>query len=111
MLANKVKLLFVVFLFSTFTNTTNAMADNAIVVVYKSGCKSYFLADGENGYYLLEWYGGYDPTENDLIVGDINSFGFKDVSYPRKQRTGRVYVDDYNLSKQRALEKYIDKCD
>ena len=48
-----------------------AFADKAVVVLYQSGCRSYFIADGPNGYYLLEWYGGYDPSKVDIIVGDI----------------------------------------
>ena len=81
------------------------------VIFKKSGCRSYFLADGDSGgIYLLEWYGGYDPDEGDEIVGTIKSYGFKDVFYPNKNRSGRVYVDDYMLSQSRALEKMAEKC-
>jgi hypothetical protein len=85
-------------------------ADKAEVVLYKSGCSSYFIADGPKGYYLLEWYGGYDPSKGDIVVGEIGSYGFKNVYYPKQDREGRVYVDDYMLSKDRVLEKYRDKC-
>jgi hypothetical protein len=87
-----------------------ALADKAIVVLYESGCHSYFIADGPMGYYLMEWYGGYDPSKGDIIVGDISSYGFKDVYYPQKDREGRIYIDDYMLSKDRVLEKYYKKC-
>ena len=81
------------------------------VIFKKSGCRSYFLADGDSGgIYLLEWYGGYDPDEGDEIVGNIKSYGFKDVFYPKRNRTGRVYVDDYMLSRSRATEKIRGKC-
>ena len=85
-------------------------ADKAVVVLYQSGCHSYFIADGPKGYYLLEWYGGYDPSKGDIIVGDISSYGFTDVYYPKQDREGRVYVDDYMLSKDRVLEKYSERC-
>ena len=88
----------------------NALAEKAVVVLYQSGCRSYFIADGPRGFYLLEWYGGYDPSKGDVIVGDIGSYGFKDVYYPRQDREGRIYVDDYMLSKDRVLEKYREKC-
>jgi hypothetical protein len=29
-----------------------------VVVAARSGCHDYFVADGPQGYYLLEWYGG-----------------------------------------------------
>lgn len=88
-----------------------AAAEQAQVVAYKSGCRSYFVADGPRGYYLLEWFGGYDPSEGDIIEGDLGSFGFKDVTYPKRDREGRIYVDDYLLSRSRVMEKYQEKCD
>ena len=83
--------------------------DRAEVVVAIRGCRDYFIADGPNGQYLLEWYGGHSPSRGDIIIGPINSYGFKDVCYPGKG-TGRVWVDDYLLSKSRAQEKYLEKC-
>jgi hypothetical protein len=83
--------------------------DRAEVVIQKRGCGDYFVADGPNGHYLLEWYGGHSPSEGDVIIGPINSYGFKDVCYPGHGQ-GRVWVDDYLLSRNRALEKYTEKC-
>lgn len=83
-----------------------------VTVIFKrSGCRGYFLADGDaGGVYLLEWYGGYDPSVGDAIVGKMNSYGFKDVFYPMKNQSGRVWVDNYMLSKSRAIEKISEKC-
>lgn len=78
------------------------------VVARVRGC-DYFVADGPRGYYVLEWYGGYDPDKGDLIYGDIRTYGFKDVLYAR-ERKGRLYVEDYLLSKDNALEKLLEKC-
>jgi hypothetical protein len=83
-----------------------------VVVIYKrGGCHDYFVADGPKGLYLLEWYGGYDPSEGDTLVGDLGGYGFKDVYYPNQDSKGRVYVDDYLLSQSSAAEKYAEKCD
>jgi len=73
------------------------------IVLRVQGC-DYFIADGPKGYYLLEWYGGYDPDKGDRIFGDLGGYGFKDIVYDGGQE-GRVYVDDYLLSKSSALEK------
>lgn len=86
-----------------------AKGDKAEVTIKRSGCRSYFVADGPNGDYLLEWYGGHDPSEGDVIIGPINTYGFADVCYPGHGE-GRVYVDDYLLSSARAVEKLADKC-
>jgi len=86
--------------------------DYPVKVVFKrSGCRDYFLADGDGGgIYLLEWYGGHDPREGESIVGEIRSYGFKDVFYPDSGSSGRVYVDDYLLSRSSAVEKIREKC-
>jgi hypothetical protein len=70
---------------------------------------NYFLADSPAGLILMEWYGGYDPIVRDGIMGQVDAYGFKDVLYSNGQ-SGRVYVDDYMLSKDRAIEKFNDKC-
>ena len=80
------------------------------VVTHLTRCRDYFLADGPQGYYLLEWYGGHSPSVGDTIIGELGSYGFKDVYYPKADVQGRVYVDDYLLSRSRAKEKYAEKC-
>ena len=94
------------------SNAAGKQSSPEIKVVFKrGGCRSYFLADGDSGgIYLLEWYGGYDPSEGDVIVGDMRGYGFRDVFYPQRNASGRVYVDDYLLSTSRAIEKMKDKC-
>jgi hypothetical protein len=89
----------------------SAPTSNIKVILKPRGCRSYFLADGDSGgVYLLEWYGGYDPAVGDSLVGDIRSYGFKEVFYPEKNAQGKVYVDDYMLSRSRAIEKLREKC-
>jgi hypothetical protein len=87
-----------------------AMADKATVILRIRGC-DYFLADGPKGVYLLEWYGGHDPSRGDTIIGEIGSYGFKTVFYLEADREGKVYVDDYSLSKSSAIEKLAEKCE
>jgi len=87
-----------------------AYSDKAVIVAYPGGC-DYFIADGPKGLYLLEWYGGYDPTKGDEIFGDLDSYGFKDVYYPNRDREGRIWVEDYLLSQDSAIEQYRDHCD
>ncbi len=85
-------------------------AEKAVVVLYRSGC-DYFIAQGNSGYFLLEWYGGYDPSEGDVIIGPIASYGFHDVFYSDFDNEGSVYVEDFWLGRSQALEEYIDHCE
>ena len=84
--------------------------NEAVVILRVRGC-DYFLADGSRGIFLLERYGGFDPSRGDTLVGDISSYGFQDVYYTKAGRKGRVHVEDYLLSCTRAAEKLADKCD
>ena len=83
---------------------------NALTVVFRlSGC-DYFVADGPQGYYLLEWYSGHDPDVGDALVGYERGYVFKNVIYVQSGSTGRVWVEDYLLSRNSAAEKITEKC-
>ena len=79
------------------------------VVLTDYRCSSWFLASGPSGYYLMQWFGGKPVFEGDIFSGEINKFGFATVTH-RGGRTSRVWIDDYMLSKSRALSKFTSKC-
>ena len=79
------------------------------VIVYKA-CGSRYVAENTMGYVLIEWFGGVSPNKGDLIIGDINGFGFKDVYDLTQDNDLRVWVDDYMLSRQRVIDKVVAKC-
>lgn len=79
------------------------------LIVYKA-CRSQYVAENSMGYVLLEWYGGSDPEPGDVIIGELNSYGFKNVYNLGKDREMRVWIDDYMLSKQRVIDKINSKC-
>ena len=85
------------------------IADNGVIVQRFSGC-DYFIADGERGLYVLEWYGGYDPEAGDNIVGDIGTYGMKSVTYPNVGQTGQVWVEDFLESRSAAMDEINDHC-
>jgi hypothetical protein len=45
-----------------------------------------------------------------VILGDLGGFGFKDVFYPGNGSKGRLYVDEFLLSRSAVVEKYAEKC-
>jgi hypothetical protein len=55
-----------------------ASAAKGVVVYYKSGC-DYYLVETSLRYALLEWYGGNDPNEGDILVGDFERYGMKEI--------------------------------
>lgn len=74
-------------------------ADSDYVVIYT-----------EMGYSVGELYGGfYLLGEEDMVVGDLNTYGFTDVYCPDKDRSAQVYIDDWMLDKDDALEWLFEK--
>ncbi len=96
------------FIFILFVTSTSAFADKGFVVKTFSGC-DYFIADGPNGLYVLEWYGGWYPSEGDTIEGEISSYGMKDVTY-NGGTSGTVWVEDYLESSSAAWDEIDDHC-
>lgn len=72
------------------------------------GCK-YFVAEQGANYSLVEDWLCSRPSKGDVGYGDIDGYGFKEVKLNGSSCT--VYVDDWLLSKSRATEKLLDKCD
>ena len=86
-----------------------AHAAKGVVVLYKSGC-SYYIVETTMGYAILEWYGGNDPSKGDVLAGDYETYGMKDIYNLTADAQTRAWVEDFWLSKTRAIEKYYDKC-
>ena len=87
-------LIWIIFVAITVSLGSSAVDADEGVVVKKFGSCDYFIADGPRGLYVLEWYGGYDPDEGDSIIGDIGSYGMKNVIY-NSTLSGRVWVEDF----------------
>jgi hypothetical protein len=86
-----------------------AFAAKGVVVLYKPGC-SYYIVETNMGYAILEWYGGNYPRRGDVVAGDFETYGMKDIYNLSADAETKVWVEDFWLSKTRAIEKYYDKC-
>jgi hypothetical protein len=92
-----------------FFAISGAHAENGVVALRVSGC-DYYLVAASGGFVLVEWYGGYDPSRGDRVVGSFNTYGFKTLFFGSDMREGRVYIEDYSLSQESALEQLSEKC-
>ncbi len=86
-----------------------AIAAQGEVVLKKSGC-DYYIVETNNGFVLLEWYGGNDPDVGDTIVGDFEKYGMKTLHNLTHDKQTKVWVEDFWLSKDSAIKKYNEKC-
>ena len=89
------------------TQSTSPSGDDAVVVLKESG-SDYFIVRSAKGYAVLEWYGGNDPEVGDVIRGIVDKYGMRRVMVPGKRQT-RVWVQEFGLSKERAVEIYVDQ--
>jgi|JI6StandDraft_1071083.scaffolds.fasta_scaffold72730_1 hypothetical protein len=80
------------------------------IVVYKPSSCDYFILENSSGYIVAEWMGGNDPDLGDKVSGNFNSFGTKDFFNQSRDRDCRLWIDDYMLSKESALEKVREQC-
>ncbi len=87
-----------------------SFAEEAMVALYNTQCRDYFIAQSKTGYIFIQWYGGYEPKQGDVISGEFNSSGLKSVTYPGFSESEKIVVLDYALSKNEVLDQYIAKC-
>jgi hypothetical protein len=91
-----------------FLTVTFAHADEGVVINRFGSC-DYYIVDGPRGLYVLEWFGGYDPSEGDRIIGEIGSYGIKEVIFGNG-RSGKVLVEDFLESTDAAMDEIRDHC-
>ncbi len=75
-----------------------------------SSCDYYLIEDSSGYYTLAEWYGGSTTYSGNTVVGELHSYGFKDLYNISRDSSTRAYIDDWMLSEDSATEKLIDKC-
>lgn len=92
-----------------FATSVQAASKRCTVVRRISGC-DYFMVETGTAFAVLEWYGGHDPDKDDRLVGDM-SYGMKTFAYINRDSTVKVWVEEYGLSKEDALDKLVEKCE
>ena len=75
-----------------------------------SGC-DYYMVNAPSGYAILEWYGDYDPDEDDVIKGNFKLYGMHTFFVGTSEEETRAYVEEWGLGRDEALEQLSDKCD
>lgn len=65
----------------------------------------YYIIDTGSSYTLMEWYGGGVLYQGNNIVGDLNSYGFKEIYNTTRGCETRVYIENYLLDEEDAIEQ------
>ena len=77
------------------------------VIAGSSACK-YFVTEQGSNYSLVEDWLCFRPSRNDIGFGDVNSYGFKEITLNGMRCT--AYVDNWLMSKSSAVERMNEKC-
>jgi hypothetical protein len=81
------------------TSVAAAWAETGTVALRVSGC-DYYLITTDKGYVLAEWYGGYDPSKGDFVVGAFSQYGMRTLFFGVDHKESRAYIEEYSLVDQ-----------
>ena len=85
--------------YSNYEETDNCVEG---VVVYE-GDDDYYIVETRRGYTVLEVYSGI-LYEGNKVRGELNSYNFKYLINRNRNSEVRVYIEDYALSEDDAIE-------
>ena len=97
----KVLLPLIVFFFASLS----ALADTGVVVKIND---SKYAIEYSGGYLLVEWYGGYEPTEGDSYVGGFNNYGMKELYCTNSEQETKFWIENFMSSEDEMLEYLYD---
>ncbi len=80
---------------------TNSCVDGEVVY---EGSRDYYIVETASGYTIIERSFGGSLYEGDIVRGPLNGYGTIYIIKPGSKTEVRVYVEDYMLSKSRAIE-------
>lgn len=99
-----IKNLFVTLAVSLFATAVHSEVIGAVLVADDSECRNdHMVFSNSSGFVNAEWFGGLF-WEDRVYFAEFHSFGMTDVFDEDGNEVGRVWVDDYWMSKSDASE-------
>jgi len=93
--------IYVFFIVSMVFSTPILLAEKGEVIFEKG---DHYVIDTRTGYAVAEWYGGGIPSEGNQVIGNLSSYGFKDIYNTSTEMEIRMYIEDYMLDEDDAIE-------
>lgn len=92
------------------TPSTGLSVPSATVVYSDFGCDYFVVRSSEGSYSVLESWDGWPPDRGDVLIGEVDTFGFEDL-YNLTQRSGlKVWIDDFLLDEREAVRTMRRNC-
>jgi hypothetical protein len=82
-------------------------AARGVVLLEDGNCA---IVETSGGFSVLEWYGGTLFMEGNLLIGDLESYGMKDIYDIDADQEIRVWISDYWMSWEDAIDLYYSEC-
>ena len=101
-------LLLVLFTIPYFSNSSTLLVSK---IIKKPSSCDYFIAYNELGYVVAEYNSGHEFEEGEIILGNINKYGEVKIYDSELEESADIYIEDYKMKKEQALELIIEKCD
>jgi hypothetical protein len=99
------------FILSALTMQPSLASQASGYVSTKRDSCDYFLVKTKMGYDLLEHSSGHEANEGDLLEGTFESFGSHSIYDESAGESLTVYVEDYHLDEDDAMDKLNEKCE
>ena len=88
----------------------HARATSGVVLYFSSSC-DYFIVESDMGMALMSASGDNTPVEGDVLVGDFEMRGPAVLQNYVTSAKVEVQVQDYWLSEDAAIERYLEFCE
>ena len=75
------KFILLLLLVVSFPSFAHASTLKGVSLGEFGSCDYYLIEDSLGDYTLAEWYGGITPYDGDIVVGELHSYGFKDLGF------------------------------
>ena len=97
--------------YNTISDEDAYLSKGSAIVVYKMSSCDYFILESNSGFIIAQWMGSNEPSQGDQVAGDFNNFGTDTFYNVTRSTESKLWIDNYMLSKDSALEKITEKCD
>lgn len=107
---NKILILILFTILSSFSSNEKSGDQIKGAVCFKIGsCEHMIVCLKDGNYSIVQDY--YDKCdEEDVLIGEFKSYGWKDAYNLTKDITVRIYVEDWEYSEDSAIEEWKEHC-
>jgi len=90
--------------------TSPSLAASGVVLFNPASC-GFFLVETDSGFALMTSKSADDPDEGDILAGEFELRGVARVVNLTTDRQFEVWVEDYWLSEDDAIDLYLGYCE